>query len=101
MKVNYDKYHLLMSTLTPVTIKVKDYIIKNIDNEKLLGVTVDATLNFNCHLENILKKASKKVHLLARITPYMSIPKRKFLMNSVFTYNVTIAHLLDFTITAQ
>ena len=101
MKVNYDKYHLLMSTLTPVTIKVKDYIIKNIDNEKLLGVTVDATLNVNCHLENILKKASKKVHLLARITPYMSIPKRKFLMNSVFTYNVTIAHLLGFTITAQ
>ena len=85
MKANHDKCHLLMSTLTPISITVKDYIIENSDNEKLLGVTVDANLNFNCHLENILKKASKNVHVLARITPYMSIPKRKLLMNSFFT----------------
>ena len=85
MKANHDKYHQLMSTITPISIKVKDYIIKNSDYEKLLGVTVDANLNFNCHLENILKKANKKAHVLARITPYMSIPKRKLLMNSFFT----------------
>ena len=85
MKANYDKCHLFMSTRTPISIKGKDYIIKDSDNEKLLGVTVDAALNFNCHLENILKKASKKVHVLARIPPYMSIPKRKLLMNSFFT----------------
>ena len=83
MKANHDKCHLLMSI--PISIKVKNYIIKNSDNEKLLGVTVDANLNFNCHLENILKKASKKSHVLARITSYMSIPKRKLLMNSFFT----------------
>ena len=59
MKANYDKCHLLMSTLTPISIKIKDYIIRNSDNEKLLGVKVDANLNFNCHLENILKKLVK------------------------------------------
>ena len=69
----------------PYPFKVKNYMIKNSDNEKLLSVTVDANLNFNCQLEIILKKASKKVHVLARITPYMSIPKRKLLMNSFFT----------------
>ena len=53
MKANYDKYHLLMSTLTPISIMVKDYMIKNSDNKKLLGVTVDANLNLNWHLENI------------------------------------------------
>ena len=31
-----------MSRFTPISIKVKDYIIKNSDYEKLLGVTVDA-----------------------------------------------------------
>ena len=41
MKANHDKCHLLMSTLTPISIKIKDYIIKNSDNEKLLGVTID------------------------------------------------------------
>ena len=58
MKDNHDKWHQLINTLTPISIKVKN--IKNRDNEKLLGVTVDANLNFNRHLENILKKASKK-----------------------------------------
>ena len=29
------KCHLLMSTLTPISIKLKDYIIKNSHNEKL------------------------------------------------------------------
>ena len=55
------------------------------DIEKVLGVTIDANLNFNGHLENIHKKASKKVHVLARITPYMSIPQWKLLINSFFT----------------
>ena len=41
MEANYDKCYLLMSTLTPISIKVKDYIMKNSDNEKLLGVSVD------------------------------------------------------------
>ena len=49
MKANHDKCHLFMSTLTPISIKVKDYIMKNSDNEKLLGVPVDANVNFNCH----------------------------------------------------
>ena len=67
MKANHDKCHLLMSTFTPNSIKVKDYIIKNSDYGKLLGVTVDTKLNFDCHFENILKKASKNIHVLARI----------------------------------
>ena len=80
-------------TLTPISIKVKDYIIKNGDNGKLLGVTVDANLkNFNCHLEKILKKANKKVYVLARITPYMSIPNRKLLMSSFFTSLLLLAN---------
>ena len=58
MKANHDKCHLLMSTCTRISIKVKYYIIKNSDYEKLLGVTVDTNLNFNCHLENMLKKSS-------------------------------------------
>ena len=77
--------HLLMSTLTPISIKVKYYLIKNSNNEQHLGVTVDANLNFNNQLQNILWKLSKTVHVLVRIAPYMSISKRELLMNSFFT----------------
>ena len=52
-------------------------------------------------LENILKRASEKVHVLARITLYMIIPKRKLLMNSFLLHNLTIAHLLECAIAVQ
>ena len=50
---------MINDTLT--SIKIKDYVIRNSDNKKLLGLTVDANLNFSCHLENILKKSSRKI----------------------------------------
>ena len=70
---NHVKFHLLMNTLTAISIKVKNSVMKNSDNENFLGITVDENLN----------KASENV--LTRITRYMSVPERKILMNSFFT----------------
>ena len=58
---------------TFISVKVKDSIIKNSHNKMLLGVIIDAKLNFNCHIKNILKKLVK-----------MGIPKRKLLISSFF-----------------
>ena len=85
MKVNPDKCHLLTSSVTPTSINITGYVINNSLCEKLLGVTIDSKLSFNAHLDKILTKAKQKVHVLARIAPYMSIPKRKLIMNSFFT----------------
>ena len=82
MKVNPVKCHLLTSATASIAIEIKDNEILNSESEKLRGVKIDNILNFNNHLQKILKKASQKIHVLARITPYMSIPKRKILMNS-------------------
>ena len=85
MKANPDKCHLLTSSMTPTSINIKGYMINNSLCEKLLGVTIDSKLSFNAHLDKIITKARQKVHVLARIAPYMSIPKRKLIMNSFFT----------------
>ena len=58
--------------------------IKNTNREKLLGVKVDSRLNFNEHLDGIIKKASRKSNALSRITLFMNISKRCILMNSFF-----------------
>ena len=84
MKKNPDKCHLLTIATTFIAITIKDNEILNSESEKLLGVTIDNKLNVNNHLQKILKKANQKVHVLARTTPYMSIHKRKLLMNSFF-----------------
>ena len=84
MKANPDKSHLLTSATAPIAIKMKHNETLNSESEKLLCVTIDNKPNLNNHLQKILKKANKKVRVSARITPYMSIPKRKQLMNSFF-----------------
>ena len=53
---------------------------------KLLGITLDNKLNFNEHVSNICKKASQKIHALARISNYMCQNKLRILMKASFGY---------------
>ena len=57
--------------------------IKN-NCEKLFVIKVDSRLDFNEHLYGIIKKASRKINTLSRITPFMNISKRRILMKSFF-----------------
>ena len=58
--------------------------IKNTNSEKLLGIKVNSRLNFNEHLDGIIKKESRKINALSRIIPFTNISKRRILMNSFF-----------------
>ena len=85
MKANPEKRHLIMNLNKPTTIKIGGgHTISNSYCEKLLGVKIDNQLKFNNHLETIIKKASHKVHVLAKITRCKCISKRKLLMNAFF-----------------
>ena len=69
MKTNEDKCHLIVSTTEATEIQIGDYSIKNSNNEKLLGVYIDNKLNFDYHVDQLCKKANKKLRALARVTP--------------------------------
>ena len=56
--------------------------IKNVSEEKILGITIDNKLTFKSHLKNICKKANQKLNALARITKFTSPFQRKTLLNS-------------------
>ena len=84
LKNNVDKCHVLVSTNKPVGVEVGDYTIDNSECEKLLGVKIDVNLNFNDHISDLCKKASRKISALARVTPFMGLSKRKLLMNAFF-----------------
>ena len=85
LKSNPDKCHALVSTNKHLNMKVCDYTIGNSQYEKLLGVKIDVNLNFNEHISDLCKKASRKISALARIAPFMSIEKRKVVINAFFT----------------
>ena len=91
LKANPDKFHLLLSSDdTNLLVNVDNYEIFNSNCEKLLGVKFDNKLKFNEHVSGLCKKASQKLHALARIAHYMSTEKRRIIMkafiNSQFGY---------------
>ena len=52
----------------------------------MLGINFDYNLKFTNHIDEICKKASRKLNALARIAPCMGIRKRRTLMNAQFNY---------------
>ena len=90
MKANSDKSHLLLSSSTPSTANINGDIVKNLESEKLLGVTIDYKLNFEEHLSKVCNKASQKPNALASISSYMNISQRngiiRAFINSQFGY---------------
>ena len=98
MKANLSKCHLLVNKNDEVTIRIGDTEIKNSEYEKLLGIKVDTKQNFNEHLNDMISKAWSKVKALSRVMSYMSLSKKKKLVNSFFNYNVITALLFGYSI---
>ena len=92
MKVNANKCNLLVSFDERCTAKIEDFSIKNSTEEKLLGVKFDCNLSFESHITSLCKKASQKLHALARISGYMDLNKCKNLMKAFITFQFSIAH---------
>ena len=90
MKINADKYHLLLRTKNTVKIKIGSFNITNCKSEKLLRVKFDKKLSFDDHISELCKKTSRKIHALSRVALYMNFSKRRILMNeflkSQFSY---------------
>ena len=86
MKANADKYHLLVTmTKDAVPANIREFVINNSNEEKLLGVKIDTKLSFQNHVSSLFKKASQKLHALARIVNFMNLGKRKSLMKAFIT----------------
>ena len=64
--------------------------------QELLGTTIDSNLSFEQHVSNIYKKASQKLNALARISSSMDIQKRRAIMKSFITSQLSyLAFSLD------
>ena len=94
MKANADKCHLLVSSDERCTAKIEDFSIKNSTEEKLLGVKFDSKLSFESHITSLCKKASQKLHALARISHYMDLNKRRSLMKAFITSQFSYCPLI-------
>ena len=90
MKGNTDKCHSIMITNNAKEIQVVESLIKTSNYEKLLDIKIDYKLTFDNHINTSCKKANNKLRVLARATSYMTIEKKKPLMNSFSMHNLII-----------
>ena len=84
MKVDPDKYHLLLSKNGNFEANINENRFFNTKFEKLLGITFDNRLNFNHRISNIFKTTGNKLNAFARVSNYMDQDKKRILFNSYF-----------------
>ena len=82
--MNEDKNHFLifLKKDDQTTVNVSGSLIEESNEEKLIGVTFDKKLNFKTHVTNLCKKASQKLHALARVSRYLEAPHLELTMTS-------------------
>ena len=80
MKANPGNSHILLSNKKTEKVKINDVVLTSSVEEKLLGITLDSELKFEKHITDICNKASQKIHVLSRITSYMSLNMWRLLM---------------------
>ena len=78
----------------PVDIQISDIKVTSKSRIKLLGIHRDNRLNFDYHVSQLCKKASKKLHALARIFKYVETSKRRVLVNSFITSQFSYCPLI-------
>ena len=71
---------------TDINIIVDNQTIFNSSCEKILGINVDKKLKFNTHVTKLCKKASQKLHALARMSNFMSVNQKQLIINA-FIYS--------------
>ena len=83
-KANPKKSHFLLISNEEVNLNLDDLLIKNSKSEKLLGINMDNFFTFNKHVSGLCKKASQKLHAIARISSYLNKNKLRLIMNAYY-----------------
>ena len=94
IKANKNDCLLAINNNEKVSMNIDDIKIENTSSEKLLGIIIDSKLNLKQHLEGIIKKFSRKMNVLSRITPYVTLVKPNLLMISFFTSQLNYCSLV-------
>ena len=67
-------------------VKLVNSDIKQVDSQKLLGVSVDKHLSFNVHVEELCKKLYQRIAVLRKIRRFIPIERR-------ILYSLSLIHI--------
>ena len=95
IKLNQDECHFLLSGRKHEMIwaNIGQTKIWESRKQKLLGIIIDRNLCFGEYVLNQCKKAGRKFSALTRIWKFMSLERRRTLMNYLLNRSLDTAHL--------
>ena len=84
---NPDKFQSVIiqkskQTTTPTQFLLGNDVVEVASSVKLLGIQINDQLNFNLHISNICKSASKQLKALVRLKCFLGFEERKLWINS-------------------
>ena len=79
---------------TQEIIKIDKNAVKVKSLVKLLGVQIDAELNFNLYIVNICRSEANQLNAFIRLKKFLSLEEKKFLINSYFYSNFNYCPLV-------
>ena len=84
LKLNKDKYHVLVSghKYENVWVKMGDEQIWESAKQELLGREIGRNINFDDHVISLCKKAGRKLAVLARLSKFMKFKQERILMKT-------------------
>ena len=85
---------MIASSKVPVDIQISNIKVTSKSRVKLLGIHIDNRLNFDYHVSQLCKKASKKLDALARIFKYAETSMPRVLLNSFITSQFSYCPLI-------
>ena len=97
MEANPSKFELLVSNeSSPVSIEISNTTITSSKYAKLLGITIDNRLTFTEHISNLIRKSSRQLNCLKRLSKYLDTKTKlsiyKTFILSNFNYCPTVWH---------
>ena len=90
---NSAKCHVLPSSKMPVDIHISNTENLNEERVELLGVNLEGRLNFDFHVNTLLKKAIEKVPRSCKSVELQEQKKQHILINAFITYQFSYCPL--------
>ena len=76
-----------------LSVYIKHSMINNVSHHNVLGITIDHSLKFNVHVDNVCKRISRLRFLLGKINCYLTLEAKQTF------YNSYILPIMDYCIT--
>lgn len=77
-----------------LVVTVEDNRLVNGKSPTLLGLTIDSSLSFDCHVENLCNKLALCIGVLSIIRPFLSLKQRLLLNNVIIRLVMSYADII-------